>query len=96
MSSSSRNVDDEEPDVVESLESSCSSVVESSSSEVVSAREIDGMILIPASDAEVIMGTKASNAKANEKPEMKVVLDYDFYMGKREVSCGDYASLVNS
>lgn len=54
------------------------------------------MILIPASDTEVVLGTKVSDAKANEKPEMKVILDYDFYMGKREVSCGDYAALVKS
>lgn len=42
------------------------------------------------------IGTNDKNFKANERPAMNVVLDYDFYMDIHEVSCGEYASVAQS
>lgn len=54
---------------------------------------LEGMIRISASDEEVVLGTNSSGAKSNEKPEMRVLLDYDYYMDVHEATCGDYKSL---
>ena len=44
----------------------------------------------------VTIGTNDKNFKANERPAMKVLLDYDFYMGIHEVTCGEYAKIAES
>lgn len=40
------------------------------------------------------IGTNDKSFKANERPAMKVVLDYGFYMGIHEVTCGEYAEVA--
>lgn len=59
-----------------------------------SSEKIEGMRLIPASDLIIELGSNSSDAKAKERPVMKVKLDYDFYMGLHEVSCGEFDSVA--
>ena len=55
-------------------------------------KEIEGMILL--SGGTVTLGSNDANFKANEKPAMKVSLNYSFYMGIHEVTCGEYATVA--
>ena len=49
---------------------------------------LPGMIRVAANGQEVILGTDEATAKANERPQMEVRFDYDFSMGRSEVTCG--------
>ncbi len=55
---------------------------------------LDGMLKLPACNSEVLLGTNDESAKIDERPQMKVKLDYDFYMSKSEVTCGEFNSLM--
>ena len=57
-----------------------------------STQEIEGMLRL--SGDKVMLGTNDKSFKANERPAMKVVLDYDFYMDIHEVTCGEYAEVA--
>lgn len=48
------------------------------------------MLLVAGSNDVVKLGSNAPGSKLNEKPEMKVVLDYDYYLDAHETTCGDY------
>ena len=54
--------------------------------------EIEGMVHFDGGLTTI--GSKDKNFKPNERPAMKVQLDYDFYMGIHEVTCGEYASVA--
>ena len=54
--------------------------------------EMEGMIHIE--NGSVTIGSDDKIFKANERPAMKVKLDYDFYMDIHEVTCGEYASIA--
>ena len=58
------------------------------------AESIPDMVRVKASTEAVVLGTDDASAKANERPEMKVVLDYDFSIGKHEVTCGEFNALM--
>ena len=53
---------------------------------------IEGMIYLENGSTNI--GTNDKSFKANERPAMKVVLDYGFYMGIHEVTCGEYAEVA--
>ncbi len=53
---------------------------------------IEGMLRL--SSGKVTLGTNDRSFKESERPAMNVVLDYDFYMGIHEVTCGEYASVA--
>ena len=55
-----------------------------------------GMLQVSPSSSPVLLGTNDGEAKSNERPLMKVVLDYDFFIGKSEVTCGDFNDLMKS
>lgn len=57
-----------------------------------STQKIEGMLRL--SGDKVMLGTNDKSFKANERPAMKVSLDYDFYMDIHEVTCGEYASIA--
>ena len=61
----------------------------SSNNEISDFLEPEGMIRLESGFTTI--GSNDKNYKATEKPAMKVVLDYDFYMGSHEVTCGEYA-----
>lgn len=54
--------------------------------------EIEGMVHFDGGLTTI--GSKDKSFKPNERPAMKVQLDYDFYMGIHEVTCGEYASVA--
>lgn len=53
---------------------------------------IEGMIYL--GNGSTNIGTNDKSFMANERPAMKVVLDYGFYMGIHEVTCGEYAEVA--
>lgn len=54
--------------------------------------DMEGMIHIE--NGSVTIGSDDKIFKANERPAMKVKLDYDFFMDIHEVTCGEYASIA--
>ena len=55
--------------------------------------DIEGFVFVNAHGNSAYLGTNASNARQNEKPQMRVLFSYDFYIGEHEVSCGEYKAL---
>lgn len=55
-------------------------------------QDINGMVFVKSGTTTI--GTNDKNFKANERPAMKVILNYDFYMGVHEVTCGDYSKIA--
>lgn len=55
-------------------------------------QDINGMVFVKSGTTTI--GTNDKNFKANERPAMKVILNYDFYMGVHEVTCGDYSKVA--
>ncbi len=62
----------------------------SSDIKVSADREREGFLYVNASGKSAELGTKLSTAKASERPVMKVLFDYDFSIGKHEVTCEEY------
>ena len=63
----------------------------------------DGLITIKASKiknsnggAFSFVGTYALSAKPNERPQMRVVLNYDFSIGMHEVTCAEFKSIMGT
>ena len=55
------------------------------------ARELH---LILAQDMTVELGTNKPDARVNERPAMKVKFNYDFYVSKHEITCGEFNVLM--
>ena len=55
---------------------------------------IEGMLPVAASGKAVVLGTNNKSAPEKEKPQMKVVLDYDFMMARHETTCGEFVSAM--
>jgi len=75
---------DEEPETTDTIPEIEDSVPE--------MKKIKGML--PLSHGTVTLGTNDKNFKESERPAMRVVLDYDFFMGIHEVTCGEYAAVA--
>lgn len=54
----------------------------------------EGMVLVHASDKSVELGTDDAAALPTVKPSMRVEFSYDFYIGKREVTYGEYGKVL--
>ena len=54
----------------------------------------DRMQLVEGAKDTVVLGTNKKGAKFDETPEMRVLLDYDFWMDVRGVTCGDFMSVM--
>ena len=54
----------------------------------------EGFALIRSAGKYAEMGTNSKSAKANERPQMDVKFSYDFQIGKHEVTCGEFNSLM--
>ena len=50
--------------------------------------------MIHLANGSVKVGSNDKSFRANEKPAMKVLLNYDFYIGKHEITCGEYAAIA--
>lgn len=58
------------------------------------AAALPGMMRISAENAVVQLGTNEVSAKANERPQMSVALNYKFSIGKYEVTCSEFNDLM--
>lgn len=66
------------------------------SQEIVEDSSHEGMVVVLASGQSVALGTNDTDAPAKEKPSMKVSFDYDFSIGKHEVTCSEFNELAKS
>lgn len=75
---------------------SCSNNSSSSRADDVSvlSSEIPGFLQMNVVGKIVVLGTKDSSAKENERPQMKVSFDYDFAIGRSEVTCGEFNEVM--
>ena len=55
----------------------------------------EGYILIHSKGKSTILGTKAKEANIDEQPSMKVTFDYDFFIGRNEVTYGEFGKLMH-
>ena len=55
-----------------------------------------GMLRIKAVGETVLLGTDEVTAKVNERPSMKARFDYDFSMGRTEVTCAEFNDLMTA
>ena len=55
---------------------------------------LTGMVSIKAAGQKTVLGTTFENAPANARPAMKVKFEYDFWLGKHEVICSEFDSLM--
>jgi len=74
-------------------ESRNTSVVESVSGPTVELDSLEGMLRVRATGGSITLGTSDKSARASERPEMGVVFDYDFSIGRAEVTCGEFNKL---
>lgn len=59
-----------------------------------STDSLSGMVRVAATKASVYLGSDEINARASERPAMNVRLNYSFSMGRHEVTCGEFDSLM--
>ena len=57
---------------------------------------LSGMVPVKAQNLKTVLGTVSEAARANERPAMQVNFRYDFLLGKNEVTCAEFDSLMNS
>lgn len=57
---------------------------------------LQGMIRVNVSNAVVSLGANNSEANAIDRPQMKVSLDYAFSLGRHEVTCAEFNSLMSA
>ena len=65
-------------------------------SDVFEVDSLSGMLLVKSADKQVSLGTEESSAKSNERPVMHGRFDYDFSIGRREVTCAAFNSVMKS
>ena len=53
-----------------------------------------GMILVEGSKKAVTLGTNKKGAKESETPELKAILDYDYFMDPTEVTCNEFKKVM--
>lgn len=63
---------------------------------VVEEDSLPGMLRVSGSNSFVFLGTNGKSARAIERPRMRVNFDYDFSLGKSEVTCGEFNELQKS
>lgn len=73
--------------------------LEENPSTVMSGVEIEknfyeGFVEVPAAGSVVSMGTNDTLASADERPQMNVVISYNYFIGKHEVTCSEFNSLM--
>jgi len=61
---------------------------------VVASSDLDGFLDVHASGQSTLLGTNDASAKENEKPQMTVSFDYDFSLGRHEVTCGEFNDVM--
>ena len=62
----------------------------------VSSDTLAGMQRVQTLKSVTVLGTLESKAKVNERPKMKVRFDYDFSMGRHEVTCDEFNAVMEN
>ena len=62
----------------------------------VSTDTLAGMQRVQTQKSVTVLGTLDSKAKVNERPEMRARFDYDFSIGRHEVTCGEFNSVMEN
>ncbi len=62
----------------------------------VSTDTLAGMLRVQTLKSVTVLGTLDSKAKVNERPEMRAHFDYDFSIGRHEVTCGEFNSVMEN
>lgn len=57
---------------------------------IASKANVDGFVKIHADGSRVVMGTNSASAMSKERSQVKVSFDYDFSIGKHEVTCSEF------
>lgn len=57
--------------------------------------DVEGFVKMVSHGKSVTLGTSSKDAPLNERPQMKVSFDYDFYIGRHEVTCGEFNRLMD-
>lgn len=80
------------------ISSSSSLFVEVSSSSVAEAKNLlqADLLKMATKNTEVYVGTNLESAWVKDRPQMKVLLSYDYSLGKHEVTCGEYNAVISS
>ena len=79
--------------------SACSNSVSGAESDTGLKMEVDslrGMVYIKSTGASVVLGTNDSSAMMIERTEMPVNFTYDFSIGRHEVVCSEFNSLMKT
>lgn len=63
-------------------------------SEIYEEFTFPGMVKINATGINIKLGSDDKKSWVKERPSMVVGLDYDYYLGKHEVTCGEYTALL--
>ena len=76
----------------------CSNSVGISSGEpdVFEADSLSGMLFVKSQSGYVTLGTGEATARANERPMMWVHFNYNFSLGRHEVTCGEFNDLMEA
>lgn len=53
-----------------------------------------GMILVEGSKKAITLGTNKKGAKESETPELKAILNYDYFMDATEVTCNEFKKVM--
>lgn len=78
-----------------SCDSSCGNCSDISEDSLTEDSQAADFIKVRAKGMETTLGTNLSSANSKDRPEMKVKFDYDFSMGKHEVTCKEFNELMN-
>lgn len=66
------------------------------SGSILEVDSLEGMLAVRMEQKNLMLGSNDNATKTNERPQMNVSLQYDFSIGKHEVTCGEYNSLMKS
>lgn len=55
----------------------------------------EGMILVEGSERVITIGTNEDGAKETEKPELKTILNYDYFLDSIEVGCESFKTVMH-
>ena len=53
------------------------------------------MILVEGSERVITIGTNEEGAKETEKPELKTILNYDYFLDSIEVGCESFKTVMH-
>ncbi len=70
-------------------------VSSNSSRPEISFGSLSGLVRVSASNNVVALGSNDVSARASERPQMNVSMNYDFSIGEHEVTCHEFNDLMN-